>query len=53
MKVQCVLTEVLSEGQPGCSALSYVKGWKLLVRVEKIVEIEFTDVEQRRVGFGS
>ncbi len=51
-EVQRLLTEALSEGS-GLFVLPDVKGGKFLVPADKIAYIEFTDVEQRRVGFGS
>jgi Protein of unknown function (DUF3107) len=51
-EVQRLLSEALSDGS-GLFVLPDTKGGKFLVPADKIAYIEFTDVEQRRVGFGS
>jgi Protein of unknown function (DUF3107) len=52
-EVQRLLSEALASDGSGLLALPDTKGGKFLVPADKIAYIEFTDVEQRRVGFGS
>ncbi len=51
-EVQRLLSEALADGS-GLLVLPDIKGGKLLVPADKIAYIEFTDAEQRRVGFGN
>ena len=51
-EVQRLLSEALAD-EGGLLVLPDTKGGKLLVPADKIAYIEFTDAEQRRVGFGN
>ena len=51
-EVQRRLTEALSDGS-GLLVLPDDKGGTFMVPADKIAYIEFTGVEQRRVGFGN
>jgi Protein of unknown function (DUF3107) len=51
-EVQRLLSEALAD-EGGLLVLPDTKGGKFLVPADKIAYIEFTDAEQRRVGFGN
>jgi len=50
-EVERALTAAVADG--GMFALADDKGGKILIPAEKIAYVEFSGVEQRKVGFGS
>jgi len=52
-EVQQLLSDALAPDGSGLLVLPDIRGGKFLVPADKIAYVEFTDAEQRRVGFGS
>jgi hypothetical protein len=52
-EVERALAQAMADGEHGLFVLADDKGGKVIVPATKIGYLEFSGIEQRRVGFGS